>query len=479
MEQLDLRDLLTKSYAVCDALRSANVGNCQALGSSLRTQLKSDLALFGSALAEADGIVADDEIEFIRVTLGYSRESPIIESMRRKRDVTPCMHKGVPEILKYAVVSDAGNKLQPDPFKRQASMIIYDTFKVFGMSILALRSHETTNADAAQLTSSLEAMEKMLREYGVWRSGNQKFYQIVEPSVDLSAATTQAEDGAPESSSANENSSELEEALAELSSLIGLEGVKRQVNMLVNLIQVQQMRERQGMKPADVSKHMVFLGNPGTGKTTVARLVARIYRLLGVLRKGQLVEVDRSGLVRGYIGQTATRTQEVIEEALGGVLFIDEAYALTVDKGQGDFGQEAVDTLLKAMEDHRDDLVVIVAGYTDLMERFLDSNPGLRSRFSNVIHFDDYTAEQLMAILQQKLEWQEYRLSPEAEARAREMIEHRVATKPENFANARDIRNFMEHAIANHAMRVARLEGAGESKDILGTIQPEDLEDWE
>ena len=479
MEQLDLRDLLTKSYAVCDALRNANVGNCQALGSSLRTQLKSDLALFGSALAEADGIVADDEIEFIRVTLGYSLESPIIKSMRRKRYVTPSVYKGVPEILKYAVVSDAGNKLQPDPFKRQASMIIYDTFKVFGMSILALRSHETTNADAAQLTSSLEAMEKMLREYGVWRSGNQKFYQIVEPSVDLSAATTQAEDGTPESSSANENSSELEEALAELSSLIGLEGVKRQVNMLVNLIQVQQMRERQGMKPADVSKHMVFLGNPGTGKTTVARLVARIYRLLGVLRKGQLVEVDRSGLVRGYIGQTATRTQEVIEEALGGVLFIDEAYALTVDKGQGDFGQEAVDTLLKAMEDHRDDLVVIVAGYTDLMERFLDSNPGLRSRFSNVIHFDDYTAEQLMAILQQKLEWQEYRLSPEAEARAREMIEHRVATKPENFANARDIRNFMEHAIANHAMRVARLEGAGESKDILGTIQPEDLEDWE
>ncbi|MBR3315465.1 MAG: AAA family ATPase [Atopobiaceae bacterium] len=479
MEQLDLRDLLTKSYAVCDALRSANVGNCQALGSSLRTQLKSDLALFGSALAEADGIVADDEIEFIRVTLGYSLESPIIKSMRRKRYVTPSMHKGVPEILKYAVVSDAGNKLQPDPFKRQASMIIYDTFKVFGMSILALRSHETTNADAAQLTSSLEAMEKMLREYGVWRSGNQKFYQVVEPSVDLAAATAHAEDGAPESSSANENSSELEEALAELSSLIGLEGVKRQVNMLVNLIQVQQMRERQGMKPADVSKHMVFLGNPGTGKTTVARLVARIYRLLGVLRKGQLVEVDRSGLVRGYIGQTATRTQEVIEEALGGVLFIDEAYALTVDKGQGDFGQEAVDTLLKAMEDHRDDLVVIVAGYTDLMERFLDSNPGLRSRFSNVIHFDDYTAEQLMAILQQKLEWQEYRLSPEAEARAREMIEHRVATKPENFANARDIRNFMEHAIANHAMRVARLEGAGESKDILGTIQPENLEDWE
>ncbi|MDO5119243.1 MAG: hypothetical protein Q4D48_04090, partial [Coriobacteriales bacterium] len=146
---------------------------------------------------------------------------------------------------------------------------------------------------------------------------------------------------------------------------------------------------------------------------------------------------------------------------------------------QGDFGQEAVDTLLKAMEDLRDDLVVIVAGYTDLMERFLDSNPGLRSRFGTVIHFDDYSAEQLMAILLQKLEWQEYRLSPEAEQRARELIEKRVDSKPENFANARDIRNFMERAIANHAMRVARLEGASDSKEILGTIQPEDLEDWE
>ena len=432
MEQLDLRDLLTKSYAVCDALRSANVGNAQSLNSPLRTQLKSDLALFGSALAEADGVVADDEIEFIRVTLGYSLESPIIKSMHHKRYVTPTIRKGVPEILKYAVLSDAGNKLQPDPFKRQASMIIYDTFKVFGMSILALRTHETTSADAAQLTSYLEDMEKMLREYAVWRPGSQKFYQTVEPSVDLASAKAPAGGETPDLTNAGEASDDLDEALAELSSLIGLEGVKRQVNLLVNLIQVQKMRERQGMKPADISKHMVFLGNPGTGKTTVARLVARIYRLLGVLRKGQ-----------------------------------------------GDFGQEAVDTLLKAMEDHRDDLVVIVAGYTDLMERFLDSNPGLRSRFGTFIHFDDYTAEQLMAILRQKLEWQEYQLSPEAEARAREMIEHRVATKPENFANARDIRNFMEWAIANHAMRVARLEGAGESKDILGTIQPEDLQDWE
>ena len=275
------------------------------------------------------------------------------------------------------------------------------------------------------------------------------------------------------------SAAELDELLGELAALVGLDGVKRQVNTLVNLIQVQRMRAAQGMKATDISKHMVFLGNPGTGKTTVARLLAKIYRALGALRTGQLVEVDRSGMVRGYIGQTATRTQEVIEEALGGVLFIDEAYALTVNKGQGDFGQEAVDTLLKAMEDHRDDIVVIVAGYTDLMEQFLDSNPGLRSRFANVIHFDDYSADQLLAILLQNLERQEYQLSPAAEKRAWEMIKARVAHKPENFANARDVRNFMERAIANHAVRVASLDGASESKKILGTIEPEDLEDWE
>ena len=248
---------------------------------------------------------------------------------------------------------------------------------------------------------------------------------------------------------------------------------------MVNLIQVQKMRAHLGMKAADISKHMVFLGNPGTGKTTIARMLANIYRALGVLRTGQLVEVDRSGLVRGYVGQTATRTQEVIEEALGGVLFIDEAYALTVGKGENDFGQEAVDTLLKAMEDHRDDLVVIVAGYTDPMEQFLDSNPGLRSRFGTRIVFDDYTADELFAILQMNLKKQDYALSPAAAEKAQALIAARVADKPDNFANARDVRNFLEHAIANHAVRVAGLADAAESKELLSTIEPDDLQDWD
>lgn len=464
MEQLDLDALLRRAYDICETLQAADVGSARSEGRVLRNQLQSDLAVFGAYVVQEQGPVDASDLEFIRSTLGLAANAPTMVGIRNRKHPVGLPSGGVPASLKYAVLSDAGNKLRPDPYRQQASMMLYDTFKVFGKTLLAQLDHDVTDGDVHRLTAYLEGMENMLREYAVWRSGAQKSYRVDEPIVD---GQTPQEQGA-----------ELDELLAQLSSLVGLDGVKRQVNALVNLIQVQEMRAAQGMKAADISKHMVFLGNPGTGKTTVARLLAQIYRALGVLRRGQLVEVDRSGLVRGYIGQTATRTQEVIEEALGGVLFIDEAYALTVDKGQGDFGQEAVDTLLKAMEDHRDDIVVIVAGYTELMERFLDSNPGLRSRFANTIHFDDYSADQLMAILLQNLEKQEYQLSPAANKKAWELIKHRVAHKPENFANARDVRNFMERAIANHATRVVALEDARSSKELLGTIEPEDLEDW-
>ena len=466
MEQLDLAALMTKATEICDALTRADVGSCRSEGRNLRTQLQSSLARFGAYVADADGTVSPEELELIRTTLDYAADAPVIVGIRNRHGSIGMPDEGVPHTLKYAVLADAGRKLPDDPFCGQASMLLYDAFKVFGKAVLAQAAPGANSVGAQRLTSYLEKTEQMLREYAVWRPASQKSYRVIEPSVA----------GAP---AAPDEPDDLDAALAELSELVGLDSVKRQVNMLVNLIQVQRMREAQGMKATDISKHMVFLGNPGTGKTTVARLLARIYKALGVLRTGQLVEVDRSGLVRGYIGQTATRTAEVIEEALGGMLFIDEAYALTVNKSEGDFGQEAVDTLLKAMEDHRDDLVVIVAGYTDLMEQFLDSNPGLRSRFANMVRFEDYSADQLLAILLQNLERQEYQLSEAAEKKAWELIKRRVAHKPENFANARDVRNFMERAIANHAVRVAAVEGASESKAILSTIEPEDLEDWE
>lgn len=464
MEQLDLQALLAKSYDVCDAIEAADVGNVHSDVGSLKDRLRLDLARFGEYVADGDGKGGSEETEFIRTTLGYSEDAKPIQDMRNHARVDASFSESVPQSLKYAVLSDAGSKLQPDPFGRQSSMYFYDTFAVFGQTVLAMRAKDVSHEAVQRYTSYIERVEQLLKEYAVWRVGTQKTYRAVEP-----PASPQME---------GERAQKLEELLADLNSLIGLEAVKRQVRNMVNLIKVQNMRQEAGMKTADVSKHMVFMGNPGTGKTTVARKLAEIYKYLGVLRKGQLVEVDRSGLVRGYVGQTATQTQEVVEESLGGLLFVDEAYALTVGKGEGDFGQEAVDTLLKAMEDNRDDLVVIVAGYTDLMGQFLESNPGLRSRFSNFVYFDDYTADELMQILEQNLAHEEYRLSPDAAQAAREMIERRVAAKPANFANARDIRNFMEHAIENHATRVADLADARSNKAILGTLEVEDLEDW-
>ena len=267
----------------------------------------------------------------------------------------------------------------------------------------------------------------------------------------------------------------LEEAMAELNALVGLESVKADVESLVNLVKVRNLRRSRGMKCPTLSLHLVFSGNPGTGKTTVARIIGKIYRALGVLSKGQLVEVDRSGLVAGYVGQTAIKTQEVIQRALGGILFIDEAYALAPEHAGQDFGQEAINTILKAMEDHRDDLVVIVAGYASLMPRFIQSNPGLPSRFNKYLTFEDYTPQQLLEIFRLRAEGNDYRLSPQAEDLLRRRLEVLYENRDENFGNARTVRNFFEKAVARQADRVAQLE-APTDEDIR-TILPEDLQD--
>lgn len=466
MKQLELKQLIELSCEVSDVLTKANVGNILTSKKTLTDLLREELYSFAVYLAGADGRLEEKEIKVIHEIFGdenFMYDSPV--SKAGKGAASDSFADKLPESLKYAVLADAGCKLSPDPYKGQKAMIFYDTFKLLGQTILVQNPGDVSDVTGLKFTLYLDRMEKFIRELAVWHPANQKFYRPVSPAE-------------PDFETEEEKSDKLEELLENLNGLTGLVNVKHQVGSLVNLIRVQKMRENQGMKVTDVSKHMVFMGNPGTGKTTVARMLAEIYKYLGVLRKGQLVEVDRSGLVRGYVGQTASRTQEVIEEALGGILFIDEAYTLTVNKGEGDFGQEAVDTLLKAMEDHRKDLIVIVAGYTDLMDQFLESNPGLRSRFSNFIHFDDYTAEELMEILRRNLADQEYKLSSEAEMQAYRLLQNRVDNKPANFANARDVRNFMEHAIANQASRIIKIESAGEDKELLGTIEKEDLPEF-
>lgn len=266
----------------------------------------------------------------------------------------------------------------------------------------------------------------------------------------------------------------LDELLAELDALVGLKRVKREVHRQVAVLRIERLRTDAGLKSPSITRHLVFTGNPGTGKTTVARLVGGIYQALGLLSRGQLVEVDRSELVAGYLGQTATKTAEVVESAAGGVLFIDEAYSLTGAGPHGDqYGQEAVDTLVKEMEDRRDDLVVIVAGYPAPMEAFIDANPGLASRFRTTIEFEDYSDDELVEILV-KLAWgADYELLPEATERFREVLGR--TPRGSSFGNGRFARNALEAAIGAHAWRLREVDAP--SLDQLRQLVARDFDE--
>jgi SpoVK/Ycf46/Vps4 family AAA+-type ATPase len=264
----------------------------------------------------------------------------------------------------------------------------------------------------------------------------------------------------------------IEDLMKELDTLVGLERVKADVRQLINFIKVQQMREERGMAQLPISRHLVFYGNPGTGKTTIARLLAQVYRTLNILSKGHLVETDRAGLVAGHIGQTALKVKEVVGGALGGVLFIDEAYALSGESEQ-DFGHEAIETLLKLMEDHRHDLIVVVAGYTDRMEEFINSNPGLRSRFNKFIHFEDYDDAQLLQIFKGFCKKTDFKLTADAERALVEVFKTLMASRDETFGNARTARNLFEMTISKQANRIVSLANIDEA--VLSTIEAADI----
>ena len=338
-------------------------------------------------------------------------------------------------------------------------------FETEGMNKIILRLPEKSIKDADVKTSEKISQEKFNRE-------QQTLMQIpIEKTIYNSIAQNDrvyekyaSEDSLSEqdiSRSHNETGmpdmKKINELLHKVDGLTGLNMVKKEIHNMVNLLLVRKMREKQGLKIPPVSMHLVFAGNPGTGKTTIARMIAEIYKCLGLLETGQLVETDRSGIVAGYMGQTAERVQEIADSAMGGVLFIDEAYTLTVGKNDGDFGQEAIDTLLKIMEDRRENFMVIVAGYTDKMERFLDSNPGLRSRFSKYIFFNDYSIDELYEIFEKYCKEQDYTLAPGLADKVKDIINEMKNEKGEAFGNAREIRNYFERVISNQANRIMSL----------------------
>lgn len=261
-----------------------------------------------------------------------------------------------------------------------------------------------------------------------------------------------------------------DELLAEMDALVGLDTVKKDIRSMINFIRVCKLREERGMKAPKLSYHMVFSGNPGTGKTTIARMLAQLYKAIGVLPKGQLVEVDRSGLIAGYQGQTAIKTAEVINSAMGGVLFIDEAYALA-DSDNDTYGKECIATVLKAMEDHRDELIVIVAGYDELMHKFIDSNPGLKSRFNKYINFPDYSGEEMEKIFMLQCDNNGYELEAEARELLRAIFDDWYETRDENFGNGRTVRNSFEKIINCQATRLAADTDISDEELRLLTVQ--------
>lgn len=455
-----LKKAIDQLFELCDGGSSSRAETMTT--SPERQQLRTECINFLSYLSSSDGTISEYEAGFIADYFDYNVDAEGLRAyIDENHTYTTDFESTPPGTLVRLVEKDneVGSSL-----KRSASAAYIAVMECLGKEFIVC-----DGAADEQEVDDFTIYSNMLRDY---KKAHADFSDKIRSSIDIK--DVHPGENVPKFDESGKREDTLDDLLIELDELVGLAAVKKDVNSLIHLQEVKRLRRERGMKEIPVSNHLVFYGNPGTGKTTVARLLARIYHVMGILSKGQLIEVDRSGLIAGYVGQTALKVQEVVEKSLGGVLFIDEAYALTYSSSENDYGQEAVDTLLKAMEDHRDDLVVIVAGYTELMQKFIDSNPGLRSRFNKYIYFNDYNVDELTAIFKVTCKKSGYKPTDEALEYVRSVFEKKVAHKAENFANAREVRNFFEKAMVKQADRL--YDAKNLTDEQLATLEVEDLQ---
>jgi hypothetical protein len=435
----------------------------------LRADVEVEAYNLTCAFVDADGLHTDDELWALIATFGHRLPSDLGRATPAQvreaglvvgRRALLARPSALLEVLATADARDGGSRAAR--FARHGAHIGHT---VAALDLLPSRTElDAIEAFRGTVQSAVDAARDAAGRAGARPQAG------ADPGATPSGAPATAAGAAPPAADELPPARPLDELLAELDALVGLDGVKHEVHLVANLLRVQQIRRERDLPVLDQSRHLVFTGNPGTGKTTVARLLAQIYRTLGVVERGHLVETDRSGLVAGFVGQTAGRVVAAFDRADGGVLLVDEAYSL-VRGGENDFGREAIDTLVKLVEDRRDQLVVILAGYTDEMEALVSANPGMRSRFPKTIHFPDYSDDELVRIFRSIGEEGRYTLDDGAEAALRRHLA--AQTRDRGFGNGRLARNLFEAAVANQATRLVTLDDPTDEQ--LTTLTAEDI----